>query len=214
MIRAVAFDLDGTLIDSMDAIVDSVFYAFDQAGRQRPPRVVVTKTIGKPLEEKFAQLAPGCDVEQYVQWYRTHYKETAAEKTVLMPGTRELLAVLSKADIRIGFATAKKREMAEMLLAHLDVLSYFTCRIGPAEVTFPKPHPEAVLQCATQLGVPPEELAYVGDMQYDIEAAQRAGAISIAVSTGFVDRETLAACNPDAVFEHLNDVQHYILARL
>ena len=88
MIRALLFDLDGTLIDSTDAIVESYFFAYDSLGVARPAREQIIKSIGLPLAEQF-QLLGGVDVDMAITSYREHYHRVAPSKTELLPGVRD-----------------------------------------------------------------------------------------------------------------------------
>jgi HAD superfamily hydrolase (TIGR01509 family) len=213
MIRAVIFDLDGTLMDSTDAIVDSWFYTFDLLGIPRPDRQRIIDTIGYPLRKQIPMFTSH-DVDECIRIYRGHYTEHSAPKTTLLPGATEMLAAFAARGLRMGFATSKKREAAEMLLDHLDALHYMEARIGPLEVTRHKPDPEPVEKAMAVLGVTPEETVFVGDMHFDILAGQAAGVITLAVTTGYQARPELEALNPDAVYDSLHEVRDHVLGLL
>jgi HAD superfamily hydrolase (TIGR01509 family) len=213
MIRAVLFDLDGTLIDSTDAIVDSYFHTFDTVGVARPERQFIIDTIGHPLRKQFGMMTDH-DVEECIRVYRAHYTAHACEKTSLLPGAAECLAAFQNRKLRQGFATSKKREAAEMLLAHLNVLEYMEVRVGPGDVSQPKPHPESLEKAMAELGVGPEETVFIGDMHFDILAGQAAGVTTYAVATGYASRSSLEALQPDGVFDTLLGAQDAVLKRL
>jgi len=209
MIRTVLFDLDGTLIDSTDAIVASFFHMFDSHHAARPPRERIIESIGKPLHEQLPELTD-LDIESCVTAYRDHYDATACASTTLLPGAATILPWLHDKGIQIGFATSKKREASEMLLEHLGVLDYFKARIGPYEVQQPKPHPEALHTAMAQLGATPEETAFIGDMHFDVLAGKAAGVLTLAVATGYASRLELEGLEADAVFDSLAEVQDYL----
>ncbi len=213
MIRAVVFDLDGTLIDSTEAIVGSLYHAFDALHEPRPARQTLIDSIGRPLEEQIAALTSR-PPEDFIPIYRRHYEETACARTALLPEARETLAALQDAGLKLGFATSKQRAMAVMLLEHLGVLGHFAARIGPDEVKRPKPGPEAVLVSAQALGVTTAELFFVGDMHFDLVAAARANVRCLAVCTGYETRQQLEALQPEAVFDRLGEIRDYVLANL
>lgn len=210
MLLAVIFDLDGTLIDSTDAIVRSFNHMFDTLGEPRASREAIVGSIGHPLEEQLTFLT-SLDVRTCVEVYREHYEQTAQENTTLLPGTREILEALDERGVRVGFATSKKREAAEMLLAHLGVLEYFAARVGPYEVTHTKPHPEPIQKAMALLGSEPHATAYVGDMHFDILASRAAGVYTVGVATGYATREELASLAPDALFDDLFGVREHLL---
>ncbi len=213
MIRAVLFDLDGTLMDSTDAIIDSWFYTFDFLGVPRPDRQLIINTIGYPLRKQIPMMT-NHDVDECIRIYRGHYTEHSAPKTFLLPGAEEALATFADRGLRMGFATSKKREAAEMLLEHLGALHYMDARIGPLEVTNHKPHPEAVLKAMEALDVSPEETVFVGDMHFDVLAGLAAGVTTLAVTTGYETRAQLEALKPHGVYDSLFEVRDHVLGLL
>jgi len=212
MLRAVLFDLDGTLIESADAIVDSMWHVFDTIGEPRPTRQAIIDSIGCPLREQL-QILTQHDPDACIAVYRPHYAATACAKTALLPGVREILAAVQGAGLRIGLVTSKKREAAEQILEYHGILDYFEVRIGPHDVEKPKPHPEPLLKAAGLLGLPVESVYYVGDMHFDILAARAAGMPCIALTTGFGDAGQLRDLAPEVVLESLDAARDYILAR-
>jgi 2-phosphoglycolate phosphatase len=213
MIRAVLFDLDGTLMDSTDAIVNSYFHTFDTIGEPRPERGTVIATIGDPIHKQFPTMTSH-DVDECIRIYRAYYAEHSAAITTLPPGVEETLATLSERGIKLGFVTSKRREAAEMLLEHLGALHYMDVRIGPLEVTQHKPHPEPVQKAMEILGVTPDETVFVGDMHFDVLAGLAAGVETIAVATGYQTRAQLEALNPDATCDTMYEVRDHSLGLL
>lgn len=211
--EAVVFDLDGTLIDSTQAIVESFFHTSDVLGRPRPAREAIIAAIGCLLEDQFRRFWPGCDAALCARVYREHYAKVACAGTFLLPGAREILEALHGAGLALGFATSKRRLYAEMILEHHAVLGYFAARIGPDDVTHAKPHPEAVLRAAETLNVSVKALYVVGDTPFDILAAQAAGAPCLCVTTGSASRTELEALGPEAVYDTLEDAAGHILTR-
>ena len=185
-IRAVILDLDGTLIDSTDAIVASMTHAFMADGATAPTREAIIATISLPLEQQLAALDPH-RVEERVALYRTHYAQTANATTTLLPGALDVLTFCRDIGLGLGFATSKRRTAAEALLGHLNVLDYFGSRVGPEDVENPKPAADPLLLAADQLSVSPSECIYVGDSPLDAAAARAAGMPCLLVSTGYVE---------------------------
>jgi phosphoglycolate phosphatase-like HAD superfamily hydrolase len=213
MIRAVTFDLDGTVFDSTEAIVESFMHTFEVLGEPPPPRDAVVRSIGYVLEDQFA-LFTKRDPSECVRIYRDWYSTIACEKTTLLPGAEDSLSRLRAAGLKLGFATSKGRVYAEMILSHLGVLHYFESRIGPDEVTHPKPHPEAVWKSLEKLEVSCDEMFLVGDTHFDVLAARAAAVRCVCVCTGYNSREELVALQPEAVFDSLTEATAYMLAHL
>jgi 2-phosphoglycolate phosphatase len=208
--KAVGFDLDGTLIDSTDAIVASFMHAFDALRRPSPPRDTIVSTISLPLEHQFRLLGV-TNVTEAAAVYREHYVREAPATTRVLPGVREALERLHAAGIPMGVATSKKRSSAEVLLPHLGIAHYFACCIGPEDVARPKPDPEPILALAGRMGVAPADLLYVGDTALDVAAARAAGAACWAVTTGYHSREELEGAAADRIFDSIADVAKSVL---
>ena len=211
VIKAVSFDLDGTLIDSTEAIAESFVHTFDVLGVPQPPREAYVSTIGYTLHQQFEMLVKDHPADLCVATYRQHYPQIMREKTFLLPGAKEGLERLADAGLRLGFATSKKIQYSLELLDHFGVLDYFESRIGPEEVSHPKPHPEAVLTSAKELGVSVDELFFVGDTRFDVHAAQAANVRCLTVATGYATKEELIGLAPERVFDALPELIDYIL---
>jgi phosphoglycolate phosphatase len=213
MIRAVLFDLDGTLIDSTDAIVGSTQYTFEVMGQPVPTRAQILAGIGHPLPQSLAQLGMP-DVAAAIPVYRDRYAEMANANTTLLPGVRETVEAFAAAGLHQAVVTSKRREAALPLLEYLCIGAHFALCIGPEEVRNAKPDPEGVLLAMETFAVAPEETVFVGDMYFDVEAAHRAGVACLAVATGYETRASLEALKPAAVYDHMDGVRAYVLDRV
>ncbi len=212
-LKAICFDLDGTLIDSDEAIVLSFFHACDTLGLPRPSREAIVNSIGYLLEDQIKRLLK-CDPDVFAQVYREYYGKVCCEHTDLMPHAREILETLQAAELLLGFATSKRRYFAEIILRHLGVLDFFSARIGGEDVVKPKPDPEALYLVAKKLNVKPQEMMLVGDTHFDVLAAKNAGMRCVCVTLGYESRESLEELNPERIFDSLPEVCDYILTHL
>lgn len=211
-LKAVVFDLDGTLIDSTDAIVLSFMHTFDVIGEPRPPRDEVVRSIGYTLEDQFAMFTRH-DRHDCTRIYRERYAQVCCEMTTLLPGGADALAALAASGLRLGFATSKRRTFAEMILQHLGVLDRFEVRVGPDDVARPKPAPDAMLRVLELFKLSPDELLLIGDTHFDVECARNAGVACVCVTTGYETRAELEALQPEAVYDALAEVATHILGR-
>ena len=210
-LRAVVFDVDGTLIDSTDAIVECFLRTFRDLAIPARTRDTIIHGISRPVEDQFRDLCDH-DPDECAAVYRTHYAEIGCDMTVLLPRVAAGLKRLTAAGLRLGIATSRSRESTEMLLEHFGVYHHFDCCIGPGQVTHPKPHPEPVLKALKLLDTPTGQACFVGDTKYDIHAAHAADVRSIAVATGYASRGELLKLRPDAVFDGIEAAIEYILS--
>ena len=210
MIKAVLFDLDGTLIDSTEAIVRSFFHTFDVLGLPPPDRDEIVRTIGAPLKVQLQDMVDH-DLEKTIEVYREHYLATSPENTFLLPGVRDCLSGLADLGMKLGIATSKGRRGSEILLNHLGVMPFFDVLIGVDDIEHHKPNPEGLLLGIKSLGVSADEAFYVGDTPYDTEASRRAGMRCLGVSTGYASHQQLLEENPEQVFTSMEGVYQHII---
>ena len=203
---AVLLDLDGTLVDTMPLILDSMRYAF--RGRDRcPTDAEWIAGIGTPLRTQLASFARRPeDVQTLFDRYRGYWIAHHDRETRCFPGALEAVAALSRAGHPIGIVTAKIEEGAHRTLRHTGLTSFVQAVVGADSCANAKPHPEPVLLALTRLGYPPSEAVLVGDSPHDIAAAKAAGAIAVAALWGACGREALAAASPDHFLASVDDV--------
>jgi len=230
-IRGVAFDLDGTLVDSapgLTAAVDMALYALElpQAGESRVITWIgngadvlmeraLTWSRQERANQRMAQGKPGVDhadlpQEEQVRMLRKlfdrYYQETVEEGSFLFPTVADTLAALHSKGLPLALVTNKPTPFVAPLLEALDIARYFTVVIGGDDVKNKKPHPEPLLLVAERLGLDPAELLFVGDSRNDIQAAQAAGCCSVGLTYGYNYGEAIALSNPDYIFERFNDL--------
>jgi len=190
--KIILFDLDGTLIDSTEAILESFQKAYETFGKEVPASDDIKSLIGLPLEMMFVKLGVD-EVESldYVKAYKEHYKTIHTEKTVLLPNVREALE-LAENHGRLGVVTTKTSEYSRILLEHFDIMKHFNILIGREDVTNPKPDPEPVERAMNALGYHYGKVTYmIGDTMADIIAAQKADIASIGVLCGYGNKDDL-----------------------
>jgi phosphoglycolate phosphatase len=190
-VTTILFDLDGTLIDSTEAILESFAAAYGRFGETVPSEEAITAMIGEPLTAMFAKLGvEEAKVADFVAAYKDHYRRISRYKTRLLPDARE--AVERAASFaRLGVVTTKTGKYSIELLEHLGLMSFFDVLVGSEDVTRHKPHPEPVHKALEKMGASAEGAWLVGDTPMDVEAALAAGVKPFAVTCGYGDPKTL-----------------------
>ncbi len=190
--KIILFDLDGTLIDSTEAILESFEKAYEAFGEEVPSAESIKSFIGLPLEVMFVNLGVAeSEAMAYVKVYKEHYKTIHTEKTVLLPHVREALE-LAENHGRLGVVTTKTSEYSRILLEHFDIMKHFDILIGREDVTNPKPDPEPVERAMNALGYHYGKVTYmIGDTIADMVAAEKADIASIGVLCGYGRKEDL-----------------------
>lgn len=194
MKTVILFDLDGTVIDSTEAILDGFRVAFETFGGEVPSDEMIEKEIGYPLENMFLTLGVEKDkVDAHVHAYKMHYRVISCDKTVLLEGAREAIIEASKF-ATLGVVTTKTGEYSSILLEHMELMKYFDVLIGREHVENPKPDKEPILKALAKLEHDKSKTWMIGDTCMDINSASNAGVNSIAVTSGYATRSILEEC--------------------
>ncbi|MEN4053532.1 MULTISPECIES: HAD family hydrolase [Sulfurimonas] len=188
----ILFDLDGTLIDSTEAILESFHNAFDFYGYPHPSDDAIKALIGHPLDIMFGHLGVEEDkVWDFVTVYKEHYRDISTQKTVLLPHAKEAVE-LAGSFAELGIVTTKTGKYSRILMEYFGLMDSFKVLIGREHVEHPKPHAEPILKALEAVDI--EEKSHVwiiGDTELDIIAADAAGINSIGVLSGYGTEETL-----------------------
>ncbi|MEW6080536.1 MAG: HAD family hydrolase [Bacillota bacterium] len=191
-IQAVVFDLDGTLVDSFDTIIQAFNHTMDQFGLERLPRECIRRSVGISLRQIMAEhVAPG-EVDKAVGIYRARQMQILFEGTRLMPGAKETLELLHEDGYCLGVLTNKPGWMARTILQHYGLAPLLGVILGIDEVNRPKPEADGIAAAASCLGASLLSLVYVGDSPVDVEAAAKAQVPAIIVEGGAASPEDLS----------------------
>ncbi len=209
MKTTILFDLDGTLIDSTEAIVESFYHSFAHMGTKPPKQEEIESKIGYTLEDIFAFL--GVEqrlIEEHVLAYKAHYREVSKPKTFMLEGAKEAIELASSFAV-LGVVTTKTAKYSKELLEHLGVISYFEAIVGREDVVNVKPHPEPIYKALDKMGKNKANgsIWMIGDTSLDVKAAQNAGIKHIALMTGYGDKNELKAMSDIVVADVLEAVK-------
>ncbi len=217
-IRLVAFDLDGTLIDSIGDIASSANHVLVEryGPLARLPLARVRGFVGggarQLIERCLASMGrPEADVEPVFRRFLPVYRARLVETTLLFPGLRDALGLIEP-HARLAVLTNKPGEMSRILVHALGLDGRFLGVIGGDDLKTRKPDPEGLLSLAARAGVRPDETALVGDSAIDIRTARNAGAVSIGVLWGY-DREGMAKEGPDVTVQAPIEIAELVRSR-
>ena len=187
----ILFDLDGTLIDSTEAILESFHNSFDVFGYPHPKDDVIQALIGHPLDVMYAEL--GVEKEKvwdFVDTYKMHYREISTQKTYLLKGAKAAVEAASHF-ARLGIVTTKTGKYSRVLMEHFELMDYFEVLIGREDVENPKPHAEPIERAIEQMQVTKEQCWIIGDTRLDMGSAQNAQINAVGVLSGYDKLEQL-----------------------
>lgn len=193
--QAVVFDLDGTVVDSVELIVVSFQHAIREVLGREVSRQEAVAFVGRPLREQMLRFSPE-HADQLVEVYREFNHREHDRMLRLYDGILHLLEGLKGHGVKLGLVTSKSRYTTQMAFDLTGIERYFDASVCADESTGNKPSPDPILTCLAQLGVPPSRAAYVGDSPADMQAAHAAGTFPIAVAWGVFEVPTLLAENP------------------
>jgi phosphoglycolate phosphatase len=204
-IKLILFDLDGTLVDTIKDITQALNYALNSVNLRKitvedTAKLVgegLTRLIEKTLGDERMQLRDIVS-RKFLEYYSEHLVDYSNE----YPHVRETLEILG--NYKKAVISNKREYLSTKLLEELDLLKFFELVIGSDTTTERKPSAVPVIYVLTKLKVKPEEALMVGDSNYDIEAAVRAGVRTVAVTYGYGAKQYLSGA--DYIIEGFSDL--------
>jgi pyrophosphatase PpaX len=191
------FDLDGTLLDSIQLILTS-FHHMSRVhlGRELPDEFWLAG-VGTPLRSALSRVAASEEeLEAMLETYRAFNLEHHDQMAMPYPGVVEVVRKLHRDGAKLAMVTSKLSTGANRGLRLLELEAEFAVRVCADDVVNGKPHPEPVLKALAALGSHPKDALFVGDSSHDIESGRAAGVATVAVGWGPFAREKLEAAGP------------------
>ncbi|HEL1590063.1 TPA: HAD family hydrolase [Streptococcus suis] len=191
MYQTILFDLDGTLTDSGQGILNSVAYALEKMGIEEPDTANLNRFIGPPLYESFSrfyQLNPE-DTQSAVDTFRVYFKEKGMFENQLYPGIIPLLEELRTAGKTLVIATSKPEIFAKQILEHFGIAHYFDIIAGASLDSSRISKADVIGYAINQLEAFPKHAVMIGDREHDIEGARMHQLPAIGVLYGYGNKQ-------------------------
>ena len=203
-IEVVLFDLDGTLIDTIELILSSMRHATAEVLGESLPDEVLLHNVGVPLRVQMEEFAPD-RVDELLRSYRAHNDGTHDRLVGEYPGTEEGLRAMASRGYRMGVVTSKSVAVAHRGLDLFGLGGFFETLVGYEDTDIHKPEPAPLLLAAERMGVDIDQCCYVGDSPHDINAGKGAGAVTVAALWGPF-RQRVTESGPDYAIERLTEL--------
>lgn len=210
--KILLFDLDGTLIDSTQAILESfvnasLFFGYNFKGREEE----IQALIGSPLREMFIKMGlPQGEIEECVKLYRSNYERIYLQKTILLPKVMDSFKMLPSSYL-LGVVTSKSSFFSKKILENLGMIKYFFRIVGIDDVKEPKPSAEPIFKALEGLEYDKSQVYMIGDTFFDMQSAKNADVVGIGVQ-GKYDKNLKEYT--DFVFEDIHQALEYIKQQL
>lgn len=211
MIKCVLFDLDGTLIQTTEIIIETFKVTFQKYF----PHIQLsdddyTNMLGQTLFTTFGYYTSNQDeINEVVQFYRTYSDDIIEQGLKSYPGAVEIMTFLKKKNVKIGVVTSKMRHVATHHLKLTGLVDFIDRLVGYEDVTEHKPSPEPILKALQLFGTKPQSTIYIGDHENDIISAKKAGILTCAVTYSQRLKEMLSY-NPDYAIDELMHIKDII----
>lgn len=213
MDKALLFDFDGTLADTLEFYIKAYGYALKKLGVIWDNKEIVENCFGKTESDICGKLGKPDEVDNFQRNYFLAVKKLFA-KAKLFGDTMPVLEFARKSGYKLGIITFGYRWYIDMMLKQFNLDNYFDKVISSNDVTKIKPDPEAVLKICKQLNVEPNQTYVIGDSKSDILMGKAAGSKTILVTPEkynyFTNVKEILTAKPDFVIKNLEDIKGII----
>lgn len=214
-IDTIIFDLDGTLLNTLTDLTNSVNYALKEYHLPLHSEDSVRRMVGNGIYNLFEQAIPdGRSFPQYetcVKTFQEHYELHKTDFTCPFPGILKLLKTLQEKDYKLA-VVSNKYDQAVKGLCQDFFAPYITSAIGESQAIARKPAPDTVFEAMKELGSAPETCIYVGDSDVDIATAKNCGIPCISVTWGFRSRDFLLEHGAMYFADNIDDILNILSA--
>ena len=208
--KSILFDLDGTITDSQNGIINSVIYALKKYGREVGDRGELKKFIGPPLAWMFSQYCGFSEEEgqKAVEVYREYYTVKGIFENEVYDGVEDMLKKLHESGAKLYLATSKPQIYAKKILEHFGLVKYFDDIVG-SELDGRRVEKDEIIACVLKKhGI--KDAVMVGDRKFDIEGAKNNNLTAVGVLYGYGTREELEQAGADFIAEDVRALSEYL----
>ena len=206
MKKTILFDLDGTLTDSGEGIINCATLALRHFGLPIPSYADMRTFVGPPLRDSFIRFGvPTDQADEAIRVYRSRYIPTGMFENTPYPGIRELLEALRAEGYTLYVATSKPEEMSVTILEKFDLAKYFH-RICGASIDSSRSTKDAVIAYLLESSGAKEDMVMVGDTKYDILGAKAHGIPAIGVGWGYGKVEEMEEAGAVGIAETMDEL--------
>ena len=214
--KAILFDMDGTLLDTLEDLADSMNAVLSSRGYPAHPLASYRYFVGDGVGELVRRALPaGVASDEKVvractEGMRVEYDRRWHDKTRLYDGIAELLDALVGAGVRLTVLSNKPDPFVQVILQHFFAAWQFAAALGARPSVPRKPDPAAALEIGRLLGVTPADFLYLGDTNTDMQTARSAGMVPVGALWGFRTKQELLEAGAVAVVSHPMEVMHLV----
>lgn len=209
MIKAILFDLDGTLINTNDLIIKSYQYTLKKHLSMEISPSDVAKYFGEPLKKTLSRYDEN-NVSEMIATYKAFNEENHDILCKDFEGIKEALIAIKEKGLKVAVVTSKREKMAQRGLKFLGIDVYIDVMVTPESTEKHKPDGEPALKACEILGISPEEAIMVGDSHYDILCGKSAGCFTCAVNYSELPLELLKSYNPDYFVHNIMELVNIV----
>lgn len=209
MRKYLLFDLDGTLTDSAEGIINSVRYALDKFGISENDEKKLCTFVGPPLYDSFRELygMSHDDANLAIVYYREYFVSKGLYENTVYGGIREMLERLLNKDKKLILATSKPEKFAREILKNFSLDGYFYEIFGATMDEKLCRKDDIIEYALTRTGVSPDDAVMIGDRRYDIEGGRKNGLTTVGVLYGYGNRDELTAAKSDYIASTVNELE-------
>ncbi|SCC06037.1 phosphoglycolate phosphatase [Gilliamella intestini] len=212
-IQAVAFDLDGTLVDSVPGLALASQKMLADLNLPTISNEQIKNFVGNGIDIMLERVFKAIEVDPSTELFakakdlfNQHYDKVIDAETKLFSNVKETLKALYDNNYPLALVTNKPAQFLPALLTSLGIKEYFSLVLGGGDVIKLKPHPAPLYQVMATFGLFSDQLLFVGDSKNDITAAQNANCPTVALSYGYNYGISIATSNPDFLLDDFKDI--------